>query len=360
MTAELIRTTDTTLHHRQKGWLRLRDVVVNRCEPVKTMNTKISMRLGVLSVVLPLFSAYPLPAQMTPVQQLTQAMVLEKEGKAASAIAAIQPLLDSQVLDALSRGKAWHIEGLAYESQGDVPSSQRAYEESLRILESLPNSVQDYALALDDFGGLYQSTGQFGIAEQMTTKALGLYERVDDRAGIVRASYDLATIAFSRKNVPEGSGYLKDAVKEARTANGLDDDDRAAIASLQGWQAQFYGNYTVSVVRYRQALDLWRGLHGEEHPYTGWGYLLLGEADAAAGQLTSALAEMKQSIAILDRSVGRRNPRYLEAEMAYARVLDRTGSESAAAQIRSETESVLKNIDHSQCVGCILSAGALH
>jgi hypothetical protein len=91
---------------------------------------------------------------------------------------------------------------------------------------------------------------------------------------------------------------------EARAANDLDDDDRAAIASLQGWQAQFDGDYTVGVARYRQALDLWRRLHGEEHSYTGWGHLLLGDAEAAAGQLTTALREIRQSVAILDRALG--------------------------------------------------------
>ena len=279
-------------------------------------------------------------------------MDLEKEGKSAPAIAEIQGLLDSQALDTLNTGKARHIQGLAYQDQGEFTLSQHAYEESLRILESLPDNIQDYAIVLDDFGGLYLSSGQFETADKMMTKALGLYEKIDDHAGIVRASYDLATSAFRQKKVAEGSKYLKSAVKETRAANGLNDDDRAAIASLQGWQAQFCGDYTVSTARYRQALDLWRRLHGENHPYTGWGYLLLGDVNASAGQLTAALAEIQQSIAILDRSVGRQNPRYLAAEMAYARVLDMAGSRSEAARIRATTEPSIKEGYLGQCIGC--------
>ena len=66
-----------------------------------------------------------------------------------------------------------------------------------------------------------------------------------------------------KKDVTEGSKYLARAVEEARTANGLDDDDRAAIASLQGWQAQFNGDYTVSMARYRQAhgLNVFSDIH---------------------------------------------------------------------------------------------------
>jgi hypothetical protein len=52
---------------------------------------------------------------MTPAQWLTQAFVLEKEGKPVRAIAELQALLDSQALDTLSTGKAWNILGLAYD-----------------------------------------------------------------------------------------------------------------------------------------------------------------------------------------------------------------------------------------------------
>src|SRR6202030_2225350 len=119
------------------------------------------------------------------------------------------------------------------------------------------------------------------------------------------------------------SKYLERAVKEARLANNLDGDDRVAIASLQGWKAQFDGNVTMSVASYGHALDLSRRLHGEEHPSTGWGYLLLGEAYAEAGQLTTAL---EQGVAVLERTLSRQNPHYLIAELAYSRILDATGS----------------------------------
>jgi tetratricopeptide (TPR) repeat protein len=160
--------------------------------------------------------------------------------------------------------------------------------------------------------------------------------------------------------VVSGSHYLERAVKEARAANDLDDDDRAAIASLQGWEALFHDDFTVGVARYRQALDFWKRRHGEEHPYTGWGHLLLGDANAAAGQLTTALEEMRQGIAILDRTLGRQNPRFLLAEIAYSRVLDATGSHSEAAQMKATAEPLLQDIYRRQCAGCTVSAAAFH
>jgi tetratricopeptide (TPR) repeat protein len=141
-------------------------------------------------------------------------------------------------------------------------------------------------------------------------------------------------------------------------ADDLDGDDRVAIASLQGWKAKFDGDVTMSVASYQRALDLSRRLHGEEHPSTGWSYLLLGEAHAEAGQLTNALGEMRQGVAILDHTLSRQNPHYLVAELAYSRILDATGSHTEAARIKATAETLLKDVHRKQCAGCTISAAA--
>src|SRR5260370_41585258 len=155
------------------------------------MNAKFDTRPGILAAILLLFTACPLLAQITPAQRLADAFALEKEGKPSPAVVELRALLDSNSLDALGSGKAWNILGLAYEDLGNFTLSQHAYEESLRILEGLPDNIQDYAMALDDFGALYVATGQFEVAEKLRTKALGLYEKVEDHGGIARSSGDL-------------------------------------------------------------------------------------------------------------------------------------------------------------------------
>ena len=128
---------------------------------------------------------------------------------------------------------------------------------------------------------------------------------------IVRASYDLCNgRVSSEKEVVEGSQYLKRAEKRSGCERPRRMTTVQQSRRWQGWQAQFYGDYTVSTARYRQALDLWRRLPRRKLSlYCRPGHLLLGDADASAGQLTAALAEIKQSLAILDRSVGRQNSR---------------------------------------------------
>ncbi len=149
-------------------------------------------------------------------------------------------------------------------------------------------------------------------------------------------------------------------MKEARLATDLDDDDRAAIASLQGWKAQLDGDFATSALRYQQALNLSRRFHGEDHPFTGWDYLLLGTAHAETGELTTALGEMRQGIAILEHTLSKQNPRYLVAEIAYSRVLDATGSHGEATRIKATAESLLRDAYQRQCAGCTVSAAAFH
>ena len=322
------------------------------------MKTEFIIRLGVLSATLLSIAGYPLLAQTLPEQQLRQALVLERKNKPAAAIAVLKRLLDSQTLDVPGAGKAWDILGLAYEDLGDFSLSQNAYEESIRILRSDPD-IRNYATALSDFGGMYIATGQLDIAQKLKVKALDRYEKADDPGGIVRASYDLAQIAFGRGRVPEGTKYLERAINEARSSNDLDDDDWAAIASLQGWQAEVNGDHTISIARYKQALDLWRKLHGEEHPDTGWGFVLLGAADAEGGHSSAGLAEMNQGIAILGRTLGQKNPRFLSVEETYARLLDKEGFHAEAAQVKAATEPVLQEVYREECVGCTVSAAAL-
>ena len=321
------------------------------------MNTHFKIRLGV-SLAMLLSTSFALMAQ-TPVQRLKEALDLEKDGKPAQAIVDARALLDSSTLDTFETGKAWNILGLAYEDQGELQLAQHADEESIRILEGLPNT-RDYAMALDDLGGVYVTAGQFEAADKLRLKALGLYEKAGDNGGIAITSNDLALSAFRQNKVSEGQKYLERAQKEARTATDLDNDNRAAIASLEGWKAWHDGDYPASVTKYKQALDLWRALHGEDHPSTGWAHVLLSDAYSAAGQLTTSLVEAKKGVDILDRSLGRQNRHYLLAELAYARVLDASGSRAEAAKIRTTAEQSLKEDDRRQCLGCTINAMAFH
>ena len=313
---------------------------------------------GVASLAVVLFVDCSLYGQATPQQKLTEAYRLEREGKAAPAINQLKALLDSKTLDSAGTGKAWNVLGLALEDEGDFSASRRAFEESIQAYEGLQSVATDYAMALDDFGELYVVSGQFDPAVRMMERALHLYETANDHAGEARASSDLAGALFSQKKIHEGRKNLDRALKESRLTSELDDDDLATLASLQGWLAQCDGDLQASVLHYQQSLDLLRKYHGEENASTGWGYVLLGQVQADAGDLSNSAAGMVKGLAILGHTLNNQDPRFLSAEIAYSRVLDKTGRGSEAASIRTNAEDQLRTFRNSECADCTISAKA--
>lgn len=301
-----------------------------------------------------------LAAQTPPDPRLAQAFALERDGQIKQSIAAVQVLLDSGSLNAPDTGKAWNILALGYEDRGDFLDAQRAYERAIRIFEKLPNHITDYAMTLDDLGGLYLAMGQSDLAVRMKKKSLHLYKKIGDHEGTAIACSDLAGLALGQRRIRNGRKYLELATREELLASALDDDNLAAISSMQGWLAQLQGDLSGSLTSYQHSLSLWQRRHGEEHASTGWGYILVGNIMAEMGQTASALADMQRGLAILDRTIGQQHPRYLRAEIAYSRLLERTEAHAEAAQMKTTAEEALKTFYRNQCANCTISAVAFH
>jgi tetratricopeptide (TPR) repeat protein len=305
-------------------------------------------------------AAHLLAAQTNSDPRLAEAFALERDGQTKQSIAAVQVLLEPGSLNEPDTGKAWNILALAYEDQGDFTDAQRAYERSIRALENSPSHIKDYAMALDDLGGLYLAIGRADLAVRMKEKTLQLYRNIGDHEGSVIACSDLAGLALSQRRIRNGRKYLELAKREQKLASALDDDNLAAISSMQGWLAQLQGDLSGSLTSYQLSLSLWQRRHGEEHASTGWGYILVGNIKAEQGQTSSALADMQRGLAILDRTLGRQHPRYLQADIAYLRLLERTEAHAEAAQMKTAAEQDLRKFYRDQCSDCTISAVAFH
>jgi tetratricopeptide (TPR) repeat protein len=314
------------------------------------------LNAGVVFFSVVLAAAFPLFGQTAPKQRLSEAYRLEREGQPAQAIIQLTSLLDSKSLEPAGIGEAWDVLGLAFEDQGDFSASRHAFEQSIQAYDGMANELAGHAMALDDFGELYVATGQLDLAVRMMEKALRLYKVSNDHAGIARASSDLAGALFSQRRVDEGRKYLGRAQKESTLTNQLDRDDLATLASLQGWLARSDGDLRTSASRYQQSLDLLREYHGDAHPSSGWGYVLLGQIHAETGDLSESLTDMTEGLAILGRTLNHDDPRLLTAEIAYSHVLDRVGRHSEAASLRVNAERRLKTFR--ACNDCVVSATA--
>jgi tetratricopeptide (TPR) repeat protein len=323
------------------------------------------MRYATTLLLIPLLLPPALAAQTNTNQAddtsrtIVRAYDLEEQGHIAEAVALTQPLADSGKLHGAELGRAWTVLGLAYTDQGTFTQAQHAFEQAIAILQPLPENVRDYAAALDNFGTLYRAMGQLDSSVGLRLKTLHIYEQIGDHSGIARACNNLASLALLQRDMKKGREYLKRSAEEMKVATALDDDDVAAIYSMQAEFAGISGNPQGAIVGYQRALQTWRRVHNEDHRNIGWGHMLLGQAYAEAGRVDEATQEMQHGLSILDHLFGRSNPYYLQAEIAYSRLLDETGAHDVAARLRTADQATLKAYYQRQCVGCTISVDAL-
>ncbi len=290
-------------------------------------------------------------------QQLHQIILLERQGQYAPAIHNLQSITGSNALSRVDQGKAWTLLGYAYQETGQFQLAEAAFEKALNTFEGDTEHLGDLANALNYFAGLYQTIGQPQMAGKMWSKALDIYKQHEDHRSLAKTYANLAGAEVEENHLRAAKAFFSKAVAE--TTADLSDDDRAFLSDIQGLIDDKAGHTAEAVSDYEWALEFWKKSHGEEHPFTGWRYVLLGNAYAANGQLNEAVATMRQGLEILDQTAGRQNPRYLAGEMMYAHALDRNGRRTEAAQLRTEANRHLSELYHSQCIGCTISAWSL-
>lgn len=294
-------------------------------------------------------------AQVNLQTQLQQACAFEKAGQFDKAIAIAKELTGSGGVSGLDLGRAWIVLGAAYKDQGRFVEGQQAFEQSLQILGRDPRFVADYSDALQIYGDLYTGTAQFDAAAGVWGKALRLRRQSGDHAEATRSLIDLAGLALARNRIHEAKKYLEDAAGEMKLTHALTDDDFAVGYETRAMLALVEGHPAAAVAGYQRALDLSKRNLGERHWITGWDYMLLGKAYSLSGDRDKALVDMREGLGILEQALGRKNPKYFAAQIAYSQALDRAGLREQAAQWRTAGEQGEKDFYRSQCVGCSIS-----
>ena len=291
--------------------------------------------------------------------QLYQALLLEQQGQFEKVILKVPPLIASNAFSQFEYGRAWTLLGYAYKEQGRFPEAQNAYEHSLRILEGDTEHIADYANTLDYFARFYRAIGQQQTAMQMWSKAARIDEQRNNHSGLARIYISLAGLAIEQHHVNDARKSLARAIVESKLTNEMTSDDDATLSVTEAWIASTNGKHAEAVLGYREALKLWKRGHGEEHPLTGWGYLLLGQAYTANNQLQDAIVSMQQGLTILSKTVGVENPKYLTGEVLYSQALDRSGQHVEASQLRAKAEGALETLLTHQCINCSVSTASL-
>jgi tetratricopeptide (TPR) repeat protein len=289
--------------------------------------------------------------------KLAAAFERDRAGNPAQAILAAAWLLASGTLTNVEQADALDLEGICYLELDQMDKAVHALEKAQTLLG--PGDTKEQAAVLDNLGRVYASRGNYEVAAHLYERSFRLFESTGHHGGMMRVANNRAQIALSENKNGQARKYLERSDREAKLATDLDKDDLAALVSMHGWLALNEGDTYGGVKAYSTALRLWKEYHGEQHPLTAWGMLLLGQAQSLNGQRKQAAQTMEKGLALTKATLGDHSLRYLAAETAYAKVLDQMGKSVEAAQLRQDAQTKQAAFGASNCRDCTISVIAL-
>jgi tetratricopeptide (TPR) repeat protein len=297
--------------------------------------------------------------------QLIAAFALETSGNPRGAMQAAQSLIDSHALTAADQASALDLEGICYGDLDQPEQEIRVLEQAEHLLDT-PDSKRTSAI-LNNMGHM---EGQHAIAQHLYKRAFRLSEAAGEHGDMARVANNLASEALRAGKNKQARKYLERADREAKLVMDTDKgdsnrdamsrDDLASIASMEGWLARNEGDVRTMLQKYRQALELWREEHGERHPRTAWGMLLVGQGEAATGDVEAGERTMHAGLALIAAMQGSKSETYAAGELAYARLLVKAGNAAQAAPLLEDAQTKMTAFTSQRCQDCTVSVMALH
>lgn len=306
-------------------------------------------KLGYFTPCLLLVFPLALLAQSGSKEQIQHALLLEHKGQYAQALEIFRSLVGSNQIETLETGRIWTYIGYAYQEEGDFNNAQTSYERAMNISKNLPSDVAGYATAIDNLADLYRTTGKLKIASRLEQKSLHLFEKSKNHTGAAWAFLHLAVIELTRQHQGSAERYLNSASKQASLTHDLNKDYYASFYSEMGWLSELDQSYLMAIAAYQRSIML---QDCEGCMLTGWTQILLGKAYAENGQLPLASENMRKGLSILEHTVGQHSPKYLAAEIAYARILDQSGDHAQSIALQTAAQKELSSQNHEQCRNC--------
>lgn len=313
-------------------------------------------------MILTLIVTTPPVLMAMEVPTLKTALEAERAHHPEEAIRGVEVLLNSNALLGRDVVTAWDILGLSYADEGRLDEARRAYEKAIASFDAIPEASSrpsDLGDLLSNLGDVYSQMYDSDTALHLRLKALSLYQQVNNLTGIARSYIFLAGMELNQKHIRSAKKYLAAAYAALPNAASIDSDDRAEFYMVRGWELEKERDYRGELSSYTIAMQLWRDRYGDDYGMTGWAHMVLGKAYANINDISSAENEMQRGLPILKNAFGEHSVRYLTAELAYSRVLDRMGSRNAAESLRRTAETEITTLFGEHCSGCVISADAL-
>jgi len=294
------------------------------------------MKRIVVCVLLGIIASAPRLSAQHPNSGLAQLSELSRHGPLPQLIQAANSLLANQDLTPADQGIVLTYLAHAYQLSGDFNKATANYENALAIIDRDGHHPDEYAMVLGALATLYAETGQTNAAKHLLLRSARLLEQQNDHAQAAMIWNDLATLAADEHSRRDAHKYMARSLAQSQLAPDFTSDQIAALTSTQASIAELDGDPRAAVAGYQHALALWKQTHEDQLPETAWLYVLLGGAYLQSGDIASARVTTARGLSLLEAGSGRQSPRYVSAELAYAKILDASGASDQAFKLRTE------------------------
>jgi len=315
-----------------------------------------------LSFTLLVVSAVCMQAQAVQQNELLRASSLRSAGNSREAINILESWIQRQSGDSskLEKGRAWNLLGAAYEDLGNWNQAEHSLEKAIHILQGVDGASSELALAFDNLGAVEDVIGRTDNAANLRRKARSIYVVMHDYEGIARSSNNLAVIAINRADFRSATRELAVALDAAKHGGErLDDDDNAAINSVQGRIALHEKRFADALDCFRNAIGYWTKAHGSSYFMLGLGYTLRATALEKMGNLEDATIDIQNALSIEERALGKESEMYWTTELLYSEILKRSGRQQDAESLNKVATAGLSRIQRDECSSCSISIYSL-
>ena len=299
------------------------------------------MRRILFCVLFTIMTSAPRMSAQSQNSRLAYLEELSRHNQLPQLTVAANSLLADPMATPTEQGMALVYIGHVYQRGGDFHQATAYYEKALPIVNRDNLHPTEYAVVLGALATIYGETGQLDTAKHLLLQAVHIFEKENDHAKSAVMWNDLATIAAEEHSSREAHKYIEHLTAESQLANNIPDDQHAFFTMTKARIAEMDGDARTAIAEYQHALAVWKQSHSDQELETASLYVLLGGAYLKAGDIASARQLTTQGLHLLEAISGRETPRYLDAELAYAKVLDASGSHDEASKLRSEAQAAL-------------------
>jgi tetratricopeptide (TPR) repeat protein len=258
-------------------------------------------------------------------------------------------------------GVVWLQLASDYADEFEIQRSEEAYAHSLKLLKNSPIQTH-YAIALDNLGSFYLTTGRLKEAENCRRKALAVYEGLGDQAGAARARVGFAIVLLHEHKYSQSEDETAKALKSLQEQKEPNLGDMIAGLISSSYAKCFQGRCDEGLVAARQAMNLFRASVPKDALIGAAALLAFGFEQWKTGALADGDKTMREALEVLRN--GENIPQavlvdtQLRALSRYEDFLKATHQKASAKQVKDEIVR-LKGKQTPFCRDCTVNATAL-